>query len=50
MREVIFAALLAVAGGLVTAGAWSFHRGLGLIVGGVLLAGWSWLALHEGEA
>lgn len=47
MRERILAFLLAVAAGLVAIGVASFSRGASLIVGGVMLAGWSWLMLGE---
>lgn len=46
-REWIFAVLLAVAAGLVVAGCATVHDGLALGVGGVLLAGWSYLILGE---
>lgn len=48
MREWIFAALLAVAACMVTAGAWRVASSAGLAVGGVLLALWSWMALADG--
>lgn len=45
MTDAIFAALLAIAATLVAFGAAAFHEGAGFIVGGVMLAGWSWLVL-----
>lgn len=44
-REQTFAALLAVSSLLVVAGVAWLSVALGLIVSGVLLAGWSWLLL-----
>lgn len=49
MREVAFAVVLLAAAVLVAAGAWQFHPGAGLIVGGTLLAGWSWQAFKPAE-
>jgi hypothetical protein len=46
-REWIFAALLFIAGCIVVAGFATFHDGLALVVGGVLLAGWSWLVFGD---
>lgn len=46
-REVLFATLLLVAGALVVSGAAVVHPAAGLVVGGLLLAGWSWLILGE---
>lgn len=45
MREVLFGASLLVAAGLIVAGVAGWSGELSLIVGGVLLAGWSWLVL-----
>lgn len=47
VRVVVFAVLLAAAGGLVVAGAWRLDESFGLVVAGVLLAGWSWLILSD---
>lgn len=47
VREALFALLLLAAAGLVTVGAAVVHESAGLIVGGVLLAAWSWLILAE---
>lgn len=46
-RELLFAVLLLIAAGLVTVGAWRLDQSVGLIVGGILLAGWSWLLLGD---
>lgn len=47
MRELIFAILLALAGAAVTVGAALIVTPAGWIVGGVLLAAWSWLVLSD---
>jgi hypothetical protein len=47
VRERILAFLLAVSAGLITVGVACYSRGGALIVGGVLLAGWSWLLVGE---
>lgn len=47
MKDLIFAAVLAAAFGLITAGVATFSAGAGYIVGGVLLAVWSALLLGE---
>lgn len=47
MRERIFAVLLAVAAGLVVVGAALTSSALAFVVGGVLLAGLSWLLFGE---
>jgi hypothetical protein len=47
MREVIFAAVLLVACGLVVAGVAVLSTSGAFIVAGVVLAGWSWLVLSE---
>lgn len=47
MRERILAVLLAVAAGLVVAGAALVSDAAALVVAGVLLAGWAWLLLGE---
>lgn len=46
-REWIFAVLIFVAGVLIVAGFATLHVGLALVVGGVLLAGWSWLVFGD---
>lgn len=46
-REWLFAGVLLAAGALVVGGCATVSRGLGLVVAGVLLAGWSWLILGE---
>ena len=50
VREWIFAALLAVAGSLITYGAALAWEPAGFIVGGVLLALWSWSLLAGPDA
>jgi len=47
VRELIFAVLLLVAGGLVVAGLAAVHHAAGLVAAGVLLAAWSWLILGD---
>ena len=47
MRERILAVLLALAAGLVVVGAALASDAAGFVVGGMLLAGWSWLILGE---
>lgn len=47
MRELILAALLAIAAGLVVAGAVAWSVPAGLVVAGIVLALWSWLILGE---
>ena len=47
MRERILAVLLALAAGLVVVGAALASEVAGFVVGGVLLAAWSWLVLGE---
>lgn len=47
MKDLIFAAVLAIAFGLITAGAATFSTGAGYIVGGVLLTVWSMLLLGD---
>jgi hypothetical protein len=47
MRALILAALFAAAAVLVVVGAAMVARPAGFIVGGVLLAGWSWLVFGE---
>jgi hypothetical protein len=42
VREWIFAALLAVAGGLIVVGAAMWSRPAGFVAAGVVLAVWSW--------
>lgn len=46
-RGLIFAAVLLVACGLIVAGAALLHPSAGLVVGGLLLIGWSYLVLGE---
>lgn len=48
-RETTFAALLAVAGLSITAGAAWFSIGAGLVTAGVLLGLWSWLVLADDD-
>lgn len=47
MREAILAVLLAVSGMLVVAGVAAWSAPAGLVVAGLLLAGWSCLVLAE---
>lgn len=47
MRELIFAAALAVAGSLITTGVALLVPAVAWIVAGVLLALWSWLVLGD---
>jgi hypothetical protein len=47
MRNVMFAVMLALSATLIALGVGDVHRGAGLVAGGVLLAGWSWLILGE---
>lgn len=47
VRQILFAVALAVAGILVAFGAAVAHPAAGLIVAGVMVAGWSWLVLGE---
>lgn len=47
MSDFIFGALLAVAFGMVSVGSEQLIHGAGLIVGGVLLALWSWLLFGD---
>lgn len=47
VRTWALACLLAVSGALVALGAWLLAPAAGLIVGGVLLAAWSFLVLAE---
>ncbi len=49
MRYALVAALLAVAATLIAAGATILHPAAGLIVAGVLLAGWTWLVVGPGQ-
>lgn len=48
MRDVLFAAVLAVASVMVAIGVGFYTFGAGLAVGGLLLAGLGWLVLGEG--
>jgi hypothetical protein len=50
MRAWILAALLALAGALVVVGVALLSEPVAWIVGGLLLAGWSWLVLAEATA
>lgn len=50
MRDRIFAALLAVAGGFIGSGVAQWSIGAALVVGGVLLAAWSFLVFVFGDA
>lgn len=45
MREVIFAAVLLLAGAMIVTGVALMSLPVALIIGGVLLAGWTWLVL-----
>lgn len=47
MREVLFAAALLVAGAFVVVGVALYLPPVAWMVGGLLLAGWSWLILSE---
>lgn len=49
MRELILAALFAVAGLLIVVGVAEWFSPAGWIVAGVALAGWSWLFLGDVE-
>lgn len=49
IREVLFAALLAVGGGMIAFGASLITPAAGWITGGILLVGWSWFVLSEGR-
>lgn len=49
VRELVFAVVLLIAAGLVTTGAYIAATSAGFIVGGLLLAGWCWLILAEGD-
>jgi hypothetical protein len=48
-REVMFAAVLAVAAVAVVYGVTGFSPEAAWIIGGVLLAGWAWLILGDVE-
>lgn len=50
MRELLFAAMLALASAAIVAGAAMLTPGAGWIATGMLLAVWSWLVLGEVEA
>lgn len=47
VREATFALFLGIASALVVAGVAGWSTPAALIVGGVLLAGWSWLILAD---
>lgn len=46
-RTALLAFILFVCCALVSVGAWKASESAGLIVGGILLAVWSWLVLSE---
>lgn len=47
LRELAFAGVLLLSGGVITTGVCLVSVPLALVVGGALAAGWAWLVLSE---